>query len=53
MPLPRLTLDLATDPTATVAEQRISADSHMAEPPDLWERRLPQSSGIGHCISRM
>jgi uncharacterized protein len=23
------------------AEQRISADSHMAEPPDLWEKRLP------------
>jgi predicted TIM-barrel fold metal-dependent hydrolase len=41
MPLPRLTLELATDPTTTVAEQRISADSHMAEPPDLWESRLP------------
>lgn len=26
----------------TVAEeQRISADSHMGEPPDLWEKRLP------------
>ena len=22
-------------------EQRISADSHMGEPPDLWEKRLP------------
>jgi predicted TIM-barrel fold metal-dependent hydrolase len=22
-------------------EQRISADSHMTEPPDLWEKRLP------------
>ncbi|HTE86578.1 MAG TPA: amidohydrolase family protein, partial [Dehalococcoidia bacterium] len=42
MPLPRLTAVLDADTEAIAAEQRISADSHMAEPPDLWETRLPQ-----------
>jgi len=41
MPFPRLDTELRVDTTAIAAEQRISADSHMAEPPDLWETRLP------------
>lgn len=43
MPYPRLS-ELKVDPTqlqSIAAEQRISADSHMAEPPDLFETRLP------------
>lgn len=39
MPQPRYAI--ARDP-AIAAEQRISADSHMAEPLDLWETRLPE-----------
>src|SRR6266567_8330873 len=42
MPFPRLDTELRVDTTAIAAEQRISADSHMAEPPDLWETRLPE-----------
>jgi predicted TIM-barrel fold metal-dependent hydrolase len=41
MPLPRLTSVLEADASSIAAEQRISADSHMGEPPDLWETRLP------------
>src|SRR6266567_7873238 len=41
MPLPRLTAVIDADTESIAAEQRISADSHMAEPPDLWETRLP------------
>ena len=41
MPFPRVSADLQANTAAVVAEQRISADSHMAEPPDLWEKRLP------------
>jgi len=33
---------MQADTAVLTAEQRISADSHMAEPPDLWEKRLPQ-----------
>ena len=43
MPFPRLS-DVAVAPQTLVAidrEQRISADSHMTEPPDLFETRLP------------
>jgi predicted TIM-barrel fold metal-dependent hydrolase len=43
MPFPRLS-DISVPPVTleTVGrEQRISADSHMTEPPDLWEKRLP------------
>jgi hypothetical protein len=47
MPFPRPT-DANVTP-ATLAsigrEQRISSDSHMTEPPDLWEQRLPPRSG--------
>ena len=25
-----------------IQETRISADSHMGEPPDLWEKNLPE-----------
>jgi hypothetical protein len=43
MPFPRPT-DANVTP-ATLAsigrEPRISSDSHMTEPPDLWEQRLP------------
>ena len=43
MPFPRFS-DVNV-PQATLEaidrEQRISADSHMTEPPDLWEKRLP------------
>jgi predicted TIM-barrel fold metal-dependent hydrolase len=42
MPVPRLTLDAAPDISVVASEQRISADSHFGEPPDLWEKRLPQ-----------
>ena len=37
MPFPRL-LDDSIDVNVVVGEQRISADSHMTEPPDLWQR---------------
>jgi hypothetical protein len=43
MPFPRISdvnISLATL-EAIGREQRISADSHMIEPPDLWEKRLP------------
>jgi predicted TIM-barrel fold metal-dependent hydrolase len=45
MPFPRLS-DTSAHPETLEAigrEQRISADSHMTEPPDLWEKRLPQA----------
>src|SRR5437588_96917 len=38
MPVPRVAIDSTG---VGAAEQRISADSHMAEPLDLWETRLP------------
>ena len=40
MPGPR---PIVESPEAAVVakEQRISADSHFGEPPDLWEQRLP------------
>ncbi len=43
MPYPRLgELKVTEGELAAIAnEQRISGDSHMAEPPDLWETRLP------------
>jgi uncharacterized protein len=43
MPFPRLSDVNVTQATLeTISrEQRISADSHMTEPPDLWEKRLP------------
>jgi hypothetical protein len=43
MPFPRLSdVNVAQDTFVTISrEQRISADSHMTEPPDLWEKRLP------------
>jgi hypothetical protein len=43
MPFPRLRDVHATQETlATIGcEPRISADSHMTEPPDLWEKWLP------------
>src|SRR5580700_10882724 len=41
MPFPRLDTERMQNTEAVAAEQRISADSHMAEPPDLWETRLP------------
>jgi len=43
MPFPRLGDHRATEATLAVVsrEQRISGDSHMTEPPDLWEKRLP------------
>ena len=43
MPFPRLS-DVNVPPATLVTigrEQRISADSHMDEPADLWEKRLP------------
>jgi predicted TIM-barrel fold metal-dependent hydrolase len=43
MPFPRFN-DVNVPPATFDAigrEQRISADSHMSEPPDLWEKRLP------------
>jgi uncharacterized protein len=42
MPFPRLDTELRIDSGAIATELRVSADSHMAEPPDLWETRLPQ-----------
>lgn len=41
MPFPRVSTDLQADTAVITAEQRISSDSHMAEPPDLWEKQLP------------
>jgi predicted TIM-barrel fold metal-dependent hydrolase len=43
MPFPRLSdVAVARETLVTIGrEQRISADSHMTEPPDLWEKRLP------------
>src|SRR5262245_31303846 len=43
MPFPRLSdIPVTQDTLVTIGrEQRISADSHMTEPPDLWEKRLP------------
>src|ERR1041385_1741396 len=43
MPFPRLSDAPVAEETllAIGGEQRISADSHMTEPPDLWETRLP------------
>jgi hypothetical protein len=43
MPFPRFS-DIPVAEETLVAidrEPRISADSHMTEPPDLWEKRLP------------
>jgi len=40
MPYPRISTDIDAGATVVAGEQRISADSHMAEPPDLWEKRL-------------
>lgn len=42
MPFPRFSSDDSPYAETVAAEQRISADSHMAEPPDLWEKRLPK-----------
>ena len=42
MPDPRPAIDPSAGGAAVAGEQRISADSHMAEPPDLWETRLPK-----------
>lgn len=43
MPFPRLSDVTVSQATleAIAREPRISADSHMTEPPDLWEKRLP------------
>ena len=43
MPFPRLSdVHVTQETLATIGrEQRISGDSHMTEPPDLWEKRLP------------
>jgi predicted TIM-barrel fold metal-dependent hydrolase len=43
MPFPRLSdIKVTPDTLVTIGrEPRISADSHMTEPPDLWEKRLP------------
>jgi predicted TIM-barrel fold metal-dependent hydrolase len=43
MPFPRLSdVNMTQATLETISrEQRISADSHMTEPPDLWEKRLP------------
>jgi predicted TIM-barrel fold metal-dependent hydrolase len=43
MPFPRLDTQIDANTSAVAKEQRISADSHMAELPDLWEKRLPAS----------
>ena len=40
MPLVRLS---ASHEGSVPVEQRISADSHVGEPPDLWEKRLPKA----------
>ncbi|MCH7608391.1 MAG: amidohydrolase [Chloroflexi bacterium] len=42
MPDARPTIDPHAAGAAVAGEQRISADSHMAEPPDLFETRLPK-----------
>ncbi len=42
MPFPRLGTELHPEAAVVAKEPRISADSHMAEPPDLWEKRLPK-----------
>ena len=42
MPDARPTIDPHAAGAAGAGEQRISADSHMAEPPDLFETRLPK-----------
>lgn len=42
MPGPRPIFELSPNEAAIAAEQRISADSHFGEPPDLWEKRLPE-----------
>src|SRR5215510_12815499 len=43
MPFPRLSDVNVAQATLDIVshEQRISADSHMTEPPDLWGKRLP------------
>ena len=43
MPFPRLSdVPVAEETLVTISrEPRISADSHMTEPPDLWAKRLP------------
>jgi predicted TIM-barrel fold metal-dependent hydrolase len=43
MPFPRLSdVNVAPVTLETIGrEPRISADSHMTEPPDLWEKRMP------------
>jgi predicted TIM-barrel fold metal-dependent hydrolase len=43
MPFPRLSeVHVPPETLATIGrEQRLSADSPMTEPPDLWEKRLP------------
>ena len=41
MPFPRM-IDDSVDVSAVAGEQRISADSHVTEPADLWQR-LPSS----------
>ena len=43
MPDQRPLVNTDVDVAAISGEQRISADSHMAEPPDLWETRLPKA----------
>ena len=46
MPFPRLSDVPCHKALETIGrEQRISADSHMTEPPDLWEKRLPPATG--------
>ena len=42
MPDARPPIDPHAVGAAVAGEQRISADSHMAEPPDLFETRLPK-----------
>ena len=56
MPQPRLT-DPSVTPVLIAAlaqEPRISSDSHMTEPPDLWVRQLPQlmRQGAPHFANR-
>jgi predicted TIM-barrel fold metal-dependent hydrolase len=41
MPFPRLDVERMTNKDVVATEQRISSDSHMAEPPELWEQGLP------------
>jgi len=41
MPFPRMDTEVEANTAAVATELRISADSHMAEPPDIWETRLP------------